>query len=190
MQQATAIDISADQMQYLYAAIQLPDDRKNIVYKKTQNGKVIEKKTFSECRALHAGRYSSPATDEKAYSNYVATCRCLYNCAYLLEYEGYSKDQLKTYINNHYDSNLQDSQDIKDAKKDLRIAVNVAYDNTFQLKDSTGTLTLANKRKLLFLAFALHTANVRAAGYTPSQWIKSTVTKCGMDTAWERLSHW
>lgn len=330
LQQATAIDISADQMQYLYAAIQLPDDRKNIVYKKTQNGKVIEKKTFSECRALHAGRYSSPATDEKAYSNYVATCRCLYNCAYLLEYEGYSKDQLKTYINNHYDSNLQDSQDIKDAKKDLRIAVNVAYDNTFQLKDSTGTLTLANKRKLLFLAFALHTAtdayshqyvirpteyasirgntrlerlngvlfgafgdntpakinfhfsdttkmktkfdsgkcvikmldyfatetkcheyyddnisyiydrynlaaknavthllslytgtkinkfdprifvnskfngsdltgripifnlkaNVRAAGYTPSQWIKSTVTKCGMDTAWERLSHW
>ena len=34
----------------------------------------------------------------------------------------------------------------------------MAYDNTFQLKDSTGTLTLANKRKLLFLAFALHTA--------------------------------
>ena len=36
LQQATAIDISADQMQYLYAAIQLPDDRKNIVYKDTK----------------------------------------------------------------------------------------------------------------------------------------------------------
>ena len=57
--------------------------------------------SLAERRVLHAGRY------EDTYSNYVAAERCLYNCVYLIEHQNYTKDQLKEYIHNHYNSSEQ-----------------------------------------------------------------------------------
>ena len=57
--------------------------------------------SLAERRVLHAGRY------EDTYSNYVAAERCLYNCVYLIEHQNYTKDQLKEYIHNHYNREVQ-----------------------------------------------------------------------------------
>lgn len=274
--------------------------------------------SLAERRVVHAGRY------EDTYSNYVAAERCLYNCVYLIEHQNYTKDQLKEYIHNHYNSSEQPGSAITEARKDLRIIINNAYDNVYK----STSLFSKKIKELNFLGFALHLAgdtfshqyviaksefskiynnkrierlngkllekptqldfsankailknkfdsgkcvikyldkyvrsdqeklchkyyddnisfiydryilasknamthllslyagqgtikkfdprifinntytganntgripvlnlknNVKAAGYTPSQWIKTTITGCDMDTAWERLSHW
>lgn len=60
-------------------------------------------------------------------------------------------------------------------KFDPRVFVN----NNYTGKGNTGRIPVWNLKN-----------NVKTAGYTPSQWIKSIVTECDMDTAWERLSHW
>lgn len=292
--------ISKEELEYLYEVVAEADV------------------SLAERRVLHAGRY------EDTYSNYVAAERCLYNCVYLIEHQNYTKDQLKEYIHNHYNSSEQPGSAITEARKDLRIIINNAYDNVYK----STSLSSKKIKELNFLGFALHLAgdtfshqyviaksefskiynnkrierlngkllekptqldfsankailknkfdsgkcvikyldkyvrsdqeklchkyyddnisfiydryilasknamthllslyagqgtikkfdprifinntytganntgripvlnlknNVKAAGYTPSQWIKTTITGCDMDTAWERLSHW
>lgn len=306
--------ISEAELDYLY----------NIVAQADSSNAVYGDVSLQTCRVLHAGRYRD------TFSNYVAAERCLYNCVYLIEHQNYTKDQLKEYIHNHYNSDTKQNDAITDARKHLRIIINEAYDREYTIT----TLSKKKIRELNFLGFALHLAgdtfshqyvinpneysaicrntrlerlngvvfgtlkngnpakinfrfdnkkalkekfdsgecvikyldkyvasnqvkdchkyyddnisfiydrynlasknamahllslyagqekvrkfdprvfvnnnytgkgntgripvwnlknNVKTAGYTPSQWIKSTVTECDMDTAWERLSHW
>ena len=42
----------------------------------------------------------------------------------------YTKDQLKEYIHNHYNSSEQPGSAITEARKDLRIIINNAYDKS------------------------------------------------------------
>lgn len=306
--------ISEAELDYLY----------NIVAQADSSNAVYGDVSLQTCRVLHAGRYRD------TFSNYVAAERCLYNCVYLIEHQNYTKDQLKEYIHNHYNSDTKQNDAITDARKHLHIIINEAYDREYTIT----TLSKKKIRELNFLGFALHLAgdtfshqyvinpneysaicrntrlerlngvvfgtlkngnpakinfrfdnkkalkekfdsgecvikyldkyvasnqvkdchkyyddnisfiydrynlasknamahllslyagqekvrkfdprvfvnnnytgkgntgripvwnlknNVKTAGYTPSQWIKSTVTECDMDTAWERLSHW
>lgn len=106
-------------------------------------------KSLLDCRVLHAGRYG------KEYSNYVAACRCLYNCAYLIEHENYTIDQLKDYCNNHYKSNKQGSEGIKSARKDLRIIINQAWSGNYSTNEGK-SLGDKKRRELNFLGFSMH----------------------------------
>ena len=109
---------------------------------------------LSECRVMHAGRYEKDGVNN--YSNYVAACRCLYNCAYLIASEDASKARLKDYVNNHYDSGEQSDSSIDKAKKDLRIIINAAYDK--DLNNKLSDLSWKRIRIIQFLGFAIHAA--------------------------------
>lgn len=110
-------------------------------------------KSLSTCRVMHAGRYGNQ------YTNYVAACRCLYNCAYLIRYNSNNeelKNELKEYSNKHYKSNEQSAASIDDTKKDLRILINLAWSENYG--DDAENLKINKRRELNFVGFALHLA--------------------------------
>ncbi len=135
------VQLTKDELTYLTKVVVQADDA-TIVDTNYQ-------KSLLECRVLHAGRYGT------AYSNYVAACRCLYNCAYLIEHEGYSKDQLKEYCNKHYKNSDEDDAQIKKEKTDLRIIVNQAWGKNYSTTEGKN-LGDKKRRELNFLGFSLH----------------------------------
>ena len=139
--------LKKDELDILYYTISYADNQKNKVY---------NNKTLSDCKALHAGRYYDSHNDVQNYINYVSASRCLYNCAYLLWNQGYTKAQLKAYTDKHYHSSEQTAGAIEKTKQDLRIIINVAHDNDFLGKK--GTLATRRVQALQFLGFALHAA--------------------------------
>lgn len=112
-------------------------------------------KPMADCRVMHAGRYYNASTGNN-YVNYVAASRCLYNCAYLIANENATKARLREYVNKYYDSGSQSSNAIEDARKDLRIIINAAYDH--DLFNMSSNLTMKKVRTLQFLGFAIHAA--------------------------------
>lgn len=133
--------ISKEKLTYLYTVVAKADSS-DVVY----NDSEMKNVSLLTCRVLHAGRY------DNKYSNYVAAARCLYNSVYLINHQDYSKDQLKQYAHNHYDSNEKTSDAIIKARKHLRIIINEAYDNTYR----TTNLDKKTIKELNFLGFALH----------------------------------